>query len=161
MKPTEHISQHILDVYEGGNWTESNMIAALKDVTVSEAALVTAATDNSIAALVHHLTIWNRVMVQRIKGIDIQLTDLNGFDVPVIVTETEWQNLQADSLKSVHELAQAIRSFDNDLLEQPILPSHSSAYKNLFGSSEHIHYHLGQIVLLKQLIRSLNVNSQM
>jgi hypothetical protein len=82
------------------------------------------------------------------------LSELNGFDVPLIETEADWQTLKADNLKSAHELTLAIKTFDNNRLELPILPSYASGYKNLQGTSEHIHYHLGQIVILKQLIRS-------
>jgi hypothetical protein len=79
---------------------------------------------------------------------------MNGFNVPSLSTEKEWQRLKDDNFKSAIELANAIRNFDENLLQDPILPGYSSAYKNLQGSSEHIHYHLGQIVILKQLIRA-------
>lgn len=156
---TELIARHILEVHEGGNWTESDLTTALSDVNVKEATMQTPASVNTIASLLHHLTFWNRHMVQRINGVDPPVPDDNGFSVPFLETEEAWQQLKKDNLDSAHELAAAIRSFDESRLNDPILPGHSFAYRHLQGSSEHIHYHLGQIVLLKQLTRAADSNS--
>ena len=154
MKTTELIAQHILEVHEGNNWTDSAIEAALADVTVSDATRQTVASPNTIASLLHHITSWNRLMVQRINGVDKQEPEGNGYNMPPLQTEAEWQALKADNINSAHELAAAIRAFDESKLQLPILPGYSSAYKNLQGTSEHIHYHLGQMVILKQLIHA-------
>lgn len=148
------IAEHVLAVHEGNNWTEVNITDTLKDVTLPEATTLTKASPNTLAALLHHLSYWNRVMVQRINHFKVVLPNANGFDVPLLQTEQDWQLLKADNLASAQELAAAINSFDENKLPQPILEGYSSAYKHLQGSVEHIHYHLGQIVILKQLIRA-------
>lgn len=154
MKITELIARHILEVHEGNNWTEVDVTQTLQDVTMEEATLRTQASPNTIAALLQHLTFWNRVVVKRIYGIAVGETPDNGYFVPELLDEADWQRLKADNLKSAHELAAAIRQFNVDALEQPILPEHDTAYRNLQGSVEHVHYHLGQMVILKKLIRS-------
>lgn len=154
MKITEQIARHIINVHEGDNWTEVNLKDTLNDVSVVEASTRTIASANTIASLLHHLTYWNRVMMDRIRGINVEIPDSNGFGGTAIDSEEEWENLKEDNLRSAHELAAAVRRFPDHQLESPILPEHSTAYKNLQGTSEHIHYHLGQIVILKQLIRS-------
>ncbi len=151
---TSLIAQHILDVHEGNNWTEVDITSTLKDISVKQATLLTQASVNTIAALIHHLTYWNRVMVQRINGIKVIVPVANGYNVPDLKTEQEWQQLKEDNILSAHELATAIKSFDEKRLPEPILPGYSSAYKNLQGSVEHIHYHLGQIVMLKHLVKA-------
>ncbi|WP_432713707.1 DinB family protein [Pedobacter sp.] len=154
MKITELIAQHIIEVNEGNNWTEVDVNSTLNDVTLREAVTLTNASVNTIASLVHHLMFWNRLMVQRINGVNIPEDEHNGYNVPQLATEEAWQQLKDDHLKSAQELATAIRAVDKNRLLSPILPGYSSTYKNLQGSAEHIHYHLGQIVLLKQLIRA-------
>lgn len=154
MKITELIAQHLLEVHEGNNWTEVDVTQTLRDVTMKEATYKTIASSNTIAALLQHLTFWNRVIVKRINGIAVAEPADNGYFVPELLDEADWQQLKADNLKSAHELAAAIRQFDVDALEQPILPEHSTAYRNLQGSVEHVHYHLGQMVILKKLIRA-------
>lgn len=154
MKITELIAQHLLEVHEGNNWTEVDVTQTLQDITMKEATYKTIASPNTIAALLQHLTFWNRVIVKRINGIAVAEPADNGYFVPELLDEADWQQLKADNLKSAHELAAAIRQFDVDALEQPILPEHSTAYRNLQGSVEHVHYHLGQMVILKKLIRA-------
>lgn len=153
MQLTEAIAQHVLDVHLGGNWTEVDVVHTLQDVTLAEATTPTAASPNTIASLLRHLTCWNRVMARRAQGVATDVGPANGFDGPALHTEAEWAALQADNIASAHELAAAIRSFDEASLPQPILPNYSSAYKNLQGAVEHVHYHLGQLVLLKNLVR--------
>jgi uncharacterized damage-inducible protein DinB len=154
MKITELIAQHLLEVHEGNNWTEVDVRSTLSDVSLKEAVMRTKASSNSIASLLYHLTFWNRIIVKRTNGIVVTDTENNGFAGPVLHDEEDWNRLKADNIASAHELAAAIRNFNEAALELPILPEHSSAYKNLQGSVEHVHYHLGQIVILKQLIRA-------
>lgn len=154
MNIKELIAQHILDVHEGENWTESNIKNALADVTLAEAIIKTPASPNTIAMLLHHLTYWNRIMIERVNGIKSVIPETNGFEMNPLVTEEDWLQLKSDNILSAHELASAILNFDESKLPEPILPGYSTAYKNLQGCSEHIHYHLGQIIILKNLIRS-------
>jgi hypothetical protein len=154
MQLTEAIAQHVLEVHEGNNWTEVAIVPTLQDVTWREATTLTPASPNTIASLLHHLTFWNRVMARRAQGLGTEIGPANGFDVPAIQNEGDWQGLQVDNRQSAQELAAAIRSFDEARLPVPILPTYSSAYKNLQGAVEHLHYHLGQLVLLKNLVRS-------
>lgn len=153
MQLTELLAQHVLAVHQGQNWTEVDLASVLHDVSLVEATALTAASPNTIATLLHHLTVWNRVMVRRTQGLATELAADNGFAMAPLLTEAAWAALQADNLASAHELAAAIRGFAEEKLAAPILANYSSAYKNLQGSVEHIHYHLGQIVLLKSLVR--------
>lgn len=156
MKVTHHIAQHLLDVYTGGNWTEVNVSGVLADVSYAEAATVTAASPNSIASIVHHLVFWNRIMIQRIQGVLPEIPAANGFDVPWIESDADWKNLLNAMLASAAELALEIKNVADAKLEMPIVTGFTSAYKNLQGTVEHIHYHLGEIMILKKLIRSGN-----
>ena len=155
MYTTEQIAQHLVEVHEGGNWTEVDLHTTLADVTYKEAVTQTPASLNTIAALLHHLTFWNRVMIRRIHGIVVPDAPDNGFAMKPLTDEAAWQALQADNQQSVTELAAAIRSVPEARLPEAIVPGQSSTYKNLQGTVEHVHYHLGQIVLLKKLIRHL------
>lgn len=159
MNIQELIAQHLIEVHEGGNWTEVDITTTLQDVTIEEAITRTPASPNTIASLLHHITFWNRVMVQRAKGIAVQVNDANGYDHPPLQTGADWQALKDDNIISAQELAAAIRQFDETKLLQPILPNYSTAYKNFQGSVEHVHYHLGQIVILKKLIRNTAILS--
>jgi len=148
------IAAHIHDVHEGENWTEVNLISTLAGVGYQEASTVTPASVNTIAGLVKHLTFWNEVMAQRIEGHRVEIPDSNGFDNSTLPDAASWEALVEACMASGRRLAAAVASVEVSRLEEPILPGASSTYKNLQGSAEHVHYHLGQIVILKQLIRA-------
>jgi hypothetical protein len=154
MQVSSQIAQHLLDVCNGGNWTEVSVAQTLADISWQEAVTVTIASPNSIAALTHHVSFWNRVMMQRISGINPEIPESNGFDVGTISGDAEWKALIRDLLITASELAIAIRDIEEDKLDEPIAPGQSTLYKNVQGTVEHIHYHLGQMVIIKKLIRA-------
>jgi hypothetical protein len=154
METTEHIAQHLLDVHEGGNWTEVDIIHTLADVTLQEAITVTPASVNTIATILHHITFYNIVVRERLKGTGIDIPATNGFDMPPLASDEDWENLKTENIRSAHELAGEMRRVDEAKLHQPIIEGQSTFYKNMQGCVEHVHYHLGQIVLLKNLIRN-------
>ena len=154
MKITSLIAQHLVDVHEGNNWTDVSIADTLKDITAEEAVALTNASPNTIASILHHITFWNRLMIKRIQGIDVLVDEKNGYDMPLIQTEEDWQQLQIDNNLSAHELAAAIAHFDETMLGESLILGRSSAYKNLQGTVEHVHYHLGQMVILKNLVKT-------
>lgn len=155
MNTAQLIAKHLLEVHEGNNWTEVDITGTLKDVTPEEAVTITPASPNTIATLLHHITFWNRVMVSRIKeGTEPVIPEHNGFGMAPLENEHDWQQLKEDNLASAHELADAMRSIPDDKLETPLVPGHSPAYRHLLGATEHIHYHLGQLVSIKKSLRT-------
>jgi len=157
MNITALIAQHLIQVHEGGSWTEIDITSTLQDILLQEATMRTAATPNTIAALLHHITFWNIEVMQRAKGVITQVDEANGFNHPPINTEADWQQLKKDNIQSAHQLAAAIEEFDETKLFDPMKTHSASAYKNFQGAVEHVHYHLGQIVILKKLIRNTPV----
>ena len=154
MKITSLIAQHLTDVHEGNNWTDVNIADTLKDVTADEAMMVTKASPNTIASLLHHITFWNRLMIKRMRGVNVLVDEHNGYNVPPLQTEDDWQQQQIDNNLSAHELAASMAGFDESKLFEPLLKDGSSAYKNFQGTVEHVHYHLGQMLILKKLIKA-------
>lgn len=155
MNISEAIARHLLDIHYGENWTEVWITKTLEDVSRMEAVQPTAGSVNTIASLLHHITFYNRVLAQRLQGIDPPVDALNGFDVPVLGIDEDWEQLKADNLESATTLATLIRTVPDERLHDPILniPGSGSYYRQLHGVVEHAHYHLGQIVILKNLIR--------
>lgn len=156
MKLTEVIAGHIIDVYNGENWTGVNFETTLRDVSFEDAITLTKASGNTIAKLIYHTTFYNNIAIQRIKGNNPAINSDNGFDMPVITTTRDWNKLLANFGASVKDLANEILQFPEDNLWL-INPRGNGTFYQLFhGIAEHMHYHLGQIVVLKNLLQEEN-----
>ena len=154
MKITELIAQHITEVFEGNNWTDVNIQDTLQDVDYREATTVTKASYNTIAALLHHLSFYNDIVSMRLMGINPEIDEINGFNVPPIKSEEDWQQLKDAAFASARNLADAVQKFPEERLNELTVTGHSTYYKMLHGITEHAHYHLGQIGLIKKLART-------
>ena len=152
MRITDAIANHIKECFEGENWTDVNITGTIKDITWQQAQRQTAASQNTIASLLHHLYYWNGIMLQRIKAINPSVPDANGFNVNELKNENDWNNLKDKTHQSFIQLADAVKSFSEERLFETSSTGKSSYYKNFQGIVEHAHYHLGQIVMLKKLL---------
>ena len=153
MKLKDHIAQHIIDVHMGDNWTDVNIKNTLQNISLQEAVTVTSSSANTIAALLHHITFYNEVVLERLKGNIPFISDVNGFDVPALIKEDDWLELQEKNYQSAQNLAEAVKQFPEEKLFEPVIANHSTVYKTLHGIIEHTHYHLGQIVIIKNLVK--------
>jgi len=154
MKTTEQIAQHIIEVFEGGNWTDVDMKATLRDINYRQATTVTKASYNTIAALVYHISFYNEIVLNRLQGINPVISNANGFDLPPVRDEHDWIRLKERCFQSAHDLAELVTKFPEEKLGELTVTGHSTNYKTLHGIVEHAHYHLGQIVLLKKLVKN-------
>lgn len=148
------IANHILEVFTGNNWTDVNIQDTIKDISFTEAIAITPASPNSIASILYHLKFYNKIMQQRLRGVVQKVNAANGFDMPALQSENDWKNLINETRQSFIDIAKATEIFPEERLAETGPDGQTSFYKNLHGLAEHAHYHLGQIVILKNLLRS-------
>jgi uncharacterized damage-inducible protein DinB len=146
------IAAHILEVYEGNNWTDINIADIIKDVDREQAQQKTAGSPNTIASLLHHLYYWNGIVLQRLHGKNPFVPETNGFDVGELNNDNDWNMLKEKTHNSFIELSEAVKNFSEEKLSEPYAEGRSSYYKNFHGIVEHAHYHLGQMVIIKKLL---------
>ena len=156
MKIVDLIARQLLEAHFGENWTEVWIRKTLEDVTLDEALRTTSASANTIASLLYHITFYNKVILARLQGVNPPVGEANGFDLPALQDLEAWERLKADNLESAQVLADAIRKVPDEMLDKPMLQEETSStyFRQLQGITEHAHYHLGQIVILKNLIRN-------
>ncbi len=154
MKIAQLIAAHLQDAFEGNNWSDVNVKDTLDGITFPEATTVTNASSNTIAALLYHMTFYNRAIKQRLQGIEPEVSAANGFDMPPITSAYDWEQLKKNVFDTVFELADEIRNFPDEKLSEENPVGKGSFYKKLHGVIEHNYYHLGQIVILKNLIKN-------
>lgn len=153
MTTTAHIAQHFREFYKGRNWTWVWFEEVIKDITWKEA-IQKVGTFNSIAVLVYHMHYYVRLQSHVLKGGSMEGYDMDPFNAPNTQSASDWKALLAAVFAEGEAFATLVESLSDEQLEEIFLEKrYGTIYRNLHGNIEHMHYHLGQIVLLKRLIR--------
>ncbi|MEO6303024.1 MAG: DinB family protein [Bacteroidia bacterium] len=158
MNFTTQIAKHFREVNFGGNWTWSNLKDNLADVSWQQA--TTKVPDfNTIAALTYHINYFVLAAIDVLEGKPLTSKDEFSFDVPLIQNAEDWKKLTDKSFADAEKLAALIEQLpETKLLEDFTDKKYGNYYRNLHGIIEHTHYHLGQIAILKKMIRQKNQN---
>jgi uncharacterized damage-inducible protein DinB len=152
MNTSKEIARHIREIYVGNNWTDSCIKDVVNDISWQEA-IAKPIEANTIAMLVFHMNFYLNIVHERLSGGGLNFTQEESFDVPAITNEADWQQMLHKTFEDAETFAQTIEQLSEERLSDEIAAGYGSVYKNLHGIAEHNHYHLGQIVLLKKIIR--------
>jgi len=152
MNLTEQIAKNFRDVHFGGNWTSVNLQDTLKDVSWQQAT-TKVESFNTIAALVYHMNYYVSVVNKVLQGEPLNASDKYSFDVPPIASNEDWQKLLNKTWTEAETFATLVEQLPvNKLGEDFSDNKYGNYYRNIHGIIEHLHYHLGQIVLIKKLL---------
>ena len=147
------IARHIRELHFGENWTDVSLKALVEDLSWKEAN--TQVHDfNSIASLIFHINYYINAVLQVLHNKPLEARDKYSFDLPPIHSKKDWDQLLSKTWKEAEEFAQLIEKLtDQELLSIMIDEKYGTYYRNFQGIIEHSHYHLGQIALIKKIIR--------
>ena len=151
--PTQ-LAKHFREVHFGGNWTSSNLKDNLADVTW-EQAITRVYSFNTIATLVFHTNYYVGAVMKVLNGGPLDAKDMHSFNVPPINSQQDWQDLLDKTWKEAEAFALAIEQLPESKLWEDFADNkYGNYYRNLTGIIEHLHYHLGQIVLIKKILQT-------
>ncbi|MDG1331719.1 MAG: hypothetical protein P8P74_05275 [Crocinitomicaceae bacterium] len=92
-----------------------------------------------------------------LNGKALTSKDELSFLCPEISSDADWQKIQNTAWKNAEGAALLIEGLPEDQLKEAFTDEkYGSYFRNIHGMIEHMHYHLGQIVILKRLIRKPN-----
>ena len=152
MNVTAQVAKQLRDVHFGGNWTASNLKQHLSDVTWQQAT-TKIPSFNTIAALVYHMNYYVSAVIKVLQGGPLDAHDKFSFDHPPVLSQQDWENLLDKTWVDAETLATLIEQVPDAKLSENFLDGkYGTWYRNLDGVVEHIHYHLGQIVLIKKML---------
>ena len=113
---------------------------------------------NSIATLVYHTNYYVSAVIKVLQGELLNAKDEYSFSHPPIHSEEDWQLLLSKTFADAETFASLIEQLpEKKLLEDFTDEKYGNYYRNIHGIIEHIHYHLGQIVLIKKIITFQNL----
>lgn len=152
MNLSSQTAKHFRDVHFGGNWTSVNLKETLADVSWQQA-VTKVDTFNTIAALVYHMNYYVSAVLKVLQGQPLAASDKFSFDLPVIQSEADWESLLHKTWADAENFASLVEQLpENRYGEIFVDDKYGTYFRNMHGIIEHIHYHLGQIVVIKKLL---------
>jgi uncharacterized damage-inducible protein DinB len=156
MNQTAQIAKQLRDVYFGGNWTGVNLKETLADIHWDQAT-TRFYSFNTIATLVFHMNYYVEAILKVLQGGPLDAHDRYSFDHAPVLSDKDWEKLLARTWTDAETLIQLIEQLpDQKLGDEFSDQKYGNYYRNLHGLIEHIHYHLGQIVLIKKIVNNAN-----
>ena len=153
MNLATHTAQQIREAFFGRNWTASSFKDHLGDVSW-EQAITEIPTFNTIAALVYHVNYYMEAILMVFHEGKLEASDKYSFDHPPIASQEDWDALVNRLYKNAESFAVEIEKMTNEQMAEDFWENKfGTLYRNIHGIVEHSHYHLGQIVFLKKMMK--------
>lgn len=154
MSDNFELARQFKEVYLEGKWVVStNLKAELSEVNWQQAT-TKIGTLNTIAALAFHLSYYVAGVKEFLEGGELTIRDKYSFDFPPIQSENDWQSLLTKMWKDAQEFVTAVEALPAEKLNKVFVREEYGTYgRNIHAIIEHSYYHLGQIVLLKKLLK--------
>lgn len=154
MEISARLACHIREFNTGGNMTWSNVSDVLADVTWQEATYELEGF-NTIAKLVYHIQYYMEGVSEVFAGGELSIRDKYSFDCPAFDDAASWENFKQRVLKIGELFADRVAAYPNASWEEDFTDVRYGVYfRNIIGLLEHSYYHLGQIVIIKKILRS-------
>ncbi len=152
MNLTGQIAKQLRDVIFGGNWTSSNLKDNLADLTWQQAT-TQVYSFNTIAALTYHMNYYVSAVLKVLQGEPLDASDKYSFDHPPILSQEDWEKVLVKTWTDAENFARLIEQMPESKLWEDFADNkYGNYYRNIHGIIEHIHYHLGQIVLIRKML---------
>lgn len=109
---------------------------------------------NTIAALTYHIDYYISGVLQVLQGGELSIRDKYSYDCNKIENESDWIQRCEKLFTNAQQFTQTIQNLTKKQLEEDFVnPKYGTYKQNIELMIEHCYYHLGQIVLIKKLIR--------
>ncbi|MFM8371135.1 MAG: DUF1572 domain-containing protein, partial [Bacteroidota bacterium] len=90
-----------------------------------------------------------------LEGGPLEIRDRYSFDMKPLQPEAEWDAMRDALWNDAEKFARRVEEMpDSQLWSVFADEKYGNFYRNMEGMLEHCYYHLGQVVMLKKLIRS-------
>lgn len=149
------LANRFREVLLNGKWiANTNYKDQLSNVTWKEATTKIGSL-NTIAALTFHINYYIGGLLQVFAGGPLEIRDKYSFDLPPIESEKDWEALKNGLWDNAEQFAGYVGRMSNEKLEGVFIDEKYGNYRrNIEGVIEHSYYHLGQISLIKKLVKA-------
>lgn len=152
MHLTKQIAKQFREVYFGGNWTAVSVKESLEGLSWQQAT-TRVYSFNTIASLLVHMNYYIKEILKVVAGGPLKASDKFSFDHPPILSIEDWEKLLQTIWADAEKFAATIEQLpEHKLWETFANGLYGNYYRNFQGVTEHVHYHLGQIILIKKIL---------
>ncbi len=149
----QQLARNFRQLHFGPSLVGSSLKDALEGVNWEEATTKVHGL-NTIAQLVFHINYYISAVLEVLEGKPLEAHDKYSYDMKAIGSEADWQEL----LNIVWEKAEVFASLAEKLSDEHLASpmgdgKYGNWFKNLLIIQEHSNYHLGQIVLVRKLVK--------
>jgi uncharacterized damage-inducible protein DinB len=154
MSEAARIADQLRRAFDGEAWHGDSLFEILEGVSAKQAAARPIGNAHSIWELVLHIAAWDGVVLRRLGGVEVTLSDAENFPPVKDASETAWRKALAQVRRVHEELIEAVSVLPDSRLDE-VVPgkegAHYTFYYMLHGVVQHELYHAGQIALLKKM----------
>jgi len=148
------IAKQLREVLLEGTWVATNYKVQLEDVDWKQATKKVADL-NTIADLTFHIDYYLNGLIQVFQGEKLDIKDKYSYDAPPITSAKDWDLRMQKLFYDAETFATLIENLSvQDLMQSFVEEKYGNNYINIQAMIEHCYYHLGQIVLIKKLLKS-------
>lgn len=109
---------------------------------------------NTIAVLAQHIHYYIKGLNQVFRGGDLEISDRYSFDFQPMSSEAQWQTFLETFWEDAHTFADLVEKIPDAMLGETFVKVQYGTYlRNIEAMIEHSYYHLGQIVLIRKLLK--------
>ena len=156
MSLTKQLAKHFREIHFGGNWTCAHLKDQLAGVDWQQS-ITPVRSFNTIATLVYHTSYYVSALLSVFHGNGLHTKDEYSFKHPPIESQQDWEQMLDKVWNNAEEAASLIEQLPEERLWENFTDEkYGNYYRNIHGIIEHMHYHLGQIALIKKIIQEEN-----
>lgn len=154
MENSNQIASRFREVLLNGTWiANTNYKDQLANLSWKQATKKIGSL-NAIAALTWHINYYVTGVLNVFEGGALEIRDKFSFDLPPIESKEEWDKLLNDMWVNAEKFADQVELMPDENLDKVFIDEKYGTYRrNIEGMIEHSYYHLGQISLIKKMIK--------
>ncbi|MDG4651868.1 DinB family protein [Chryseobacterium arthrosphaerae] len=159
MSAVSQLSKRFREVLLDGLWiANTNFKDQLSDVSW-EQAVIKIDSLNTIAMLTFHIDYYIAGLVQVFEGGDLEIKDKFSFDLPAVKSQEQWESLLNKLWADSENFASLLEQMSDSKLDEVFVDEKYGTYRrNIEGMIEHSYYHLGQITLIRKLLKNPRID---
>ncbi len=154
MENSTQLANRFREVLLNGKWIANTNFKDQLDHITWEEAITKIDSLNTIAALAFHINYYIEGILHVFNGGELEIRDQYSFDLPPITSKEDWESLRKNMWDKAEQFALHVEQMSDENLDADFVDEKYGNYRrNIEGVIEHSYYHLGQVSLIKKMIR--------